>query len=488
MYYIGEKYGMPSVFYLDLWPVSNPMMMVHDPDVAYQITQAKSLPKHPIIDQALGPMIGERSVLTAEGAEWKLLRSILNSGFSSQYLSSLIPLLTRHALVFRDRVAQYASTGEVFPIQETATSLTIDVIGEVVLGTNFDSQHQPNDLARHFAKAIQWSGPSLDIITFNLSRPFKWWHCHQQDLIIERMIRERHAETLSSNAPGTKAAVDIFLQAYREEKMGSSNNKASTTDLDPEFMLIARNNIKTLLLGGHDTTASTIAYTIALLFEPENAQELQRLRDEHDAVFGSDPAQAMDRLLQDPKLLNNLPFTTAAVKESLRLYPPGSTTRATVPNHPVQTVTFNDSTLPLADQQIWIAHYGMGQRADVWSDPRRFIPDRFLPNPKDPNLTPHKDAWRPFEKGPRGCLGLELAMMEVRLVLVLLCREFDFEIAYADDAPRAPAGHGVAGGRGYQFVEFAAKPVGHMPVRVKRSDVDKERPGILDVDGNIRYV
>jgi len=170
-------------------------------------------------------------------------------------------------------------------------------------------------------------------------------------------------------------------------------------------------------------------------------------------------------LVSDPKLLNALPLTTAAVKESMRLFPAASTTRTTVPNHPLQTVTFNNQTLPLAGQQIWVAHYGFGQREELWPEPRKFKLDRFLPGA--PQV---KDAWRPFEKGPRGCLGLELAMMEIKLVLVLLMREFDFEIAYAPDAPRAPPEHGVAGGRGYQIVEFAAKPVGHMPMRVRRRD------------------
>lgn len=56
--------------------------------------------------------------------------------------------------------------------------------------------------------------------------------------------------------------------------------------------------------------------------------------------------------------------------------------------------------------------------------------------------------------------------MEVWVVLMLLAREFDFEIAYTEDAPRAPPEHDVAGGRGYQIIEFAAKPVGHMPMEV----------------------
>ncbi len=89
MCYIGHKYDMPSVFYLDLWPISTPFMMVHDPGVAHQMTQAKVLPKHPINGRVLGPLTGPRSIITAEGGEWKFIRTIINPAFSTQYLYTI---------------------------------------------------------------------------------------------------------------------------------------------------------------------------------------------------------------------------------------------------------------------------------------------------------------------------------------------------------------------------------------------------------------
>lgn len=109
------------------------------------------------------------------------------------------------------------------------------------------------------------------------------------------MIRERHAETRSTNAPGTKSAVGLFLQAYRDEKMSASNSKSHSNsgslDLGLEFLLLARNNIKILLLGSHDTTTTTTtttAFTFALL--SENLAELECIRAEHDSVLGPIPA------------------------------------------------------------------------------------------------------------------------------------------------------------------------------------------------------
>ena len=61
-------------------------MIVMDPNVANQVTQAKSPPKHSVNTVVLAPLVGKRSVVTAEGQEWKFLRSILNPGFSSKHL------------------------------------------------------------------------------------------------------------------------------------------------------------------------------------------------------------------------------------------------------------------------------------------------------------------------------------------------------------------------------------------------------------------
>jgi sterigmatocystin biosynthesis cytochrome P450 monooxygenase len=469
MCYIGQKYNLPNIFYLDLWPMSNPMMMIQDPEAAAQMTQTKSLPKHPVSKLFLGPLCGDRSVVTAEGSEWKFLRSILNPGFSTQYLSTLIPVLVRHGQVFKKKIEKHATSGAVFPFQDVVMPLTFDIISEMVLGRNTDSQRQYNDLAYNFTKAVEWITPSLDIVSWNIAKPFKHYYARQVDLIIESIIRERYAENLSKpESQSTKAAIDLFLQAYQEEKMGSG--KKTTNDIDPEFMLICRNNVKTLLLGGHDTTAATMSYTQALLSEPQNKASLERVRAEHDAVFGKDPTKAMETLLSDPKLLGNLPITTAAIKESMRLFPPASTTRVSFDESPLRYVQQDGKSLPLADHQVWVSHYGIGQNTAIWPRTRAFILDRFLPNPSDPSLIPPKDAWRPFEKGPRGCLGLELAMMEMRLVLVLMCREYEFELAYDEDAPKGPEGHGVMGGRGYQVVEFAAHPKGHMPMRVRRRE------------------
>ena len=466
MVYIGQKYNMPPVFYLDLWPVSYGIMIIQDPGVAVQITQIKSLPKHMVNRAYTQPLTGRSSVVLVEGAEWKLIRSIMNPGFAPQYIASLTPILSKHITRFTDKLSKAAKSGETFLLQGYILSLTFDVISEVVLGEDLDSQRAYSLLAYHYAQAARFSNvSSTSVMSFSKLRSqlLKRWYSRQEGLIIADMIKKRWVEQKDKATGASRAGIDLFLQAYQDEKKLPRSDKPAYQDT--YFMEIAVDNVKSLLLGGHDTTSSTLSWVLALL--AQNPATLAKVRKEHDEVFGSDISHTTSLLSLDAALLSSLPYTTAAIKEAMRIFPAASTTRFSNPkdpSHPTHvTLTFDgkEVSLPVQDQQAWVLHYGIGQRADLWPDPHAFIPERHLPNPPYPYP---KDAWRSFEKGPRACAGMELAMNEMKMVIVEVSRRFDFEVAYKEDDPDAPEGHG---GKMYQVMEFAAKPAGHMPMRVK---------------------
>lgn len=454
---LGEKYNLGDVFYVDLWPISASMMIIQDPSIAAQITQTKSLPKHTLSKQFLRNMTGEKSIVTSEGAEWKMLRSMFSPGFAPNYLTGLVPQIVRHLEIFQNRLRQVAILGEVIPMQETAVKATIDVIGEIVLGLDLNSQNRFVPMVWNFTKAISWAGSSMDIISRTKSHLPIWWYCRALDIDIKNAIVERY-QTRAFDENGKKTAVDLALRAYQEGKF-ETTEKSHKETLTPDFMLIAVNNIKTILLGGHDTTATTISYAIFLLSISPTV--LAEVRAEHDLVFTRDPTKAASLISDNPVLLNKLPLTTACLKEALRMFPAGSTLRMALPSSPVQFVTHpkTSQSLPLADHVLWVSHYGIGRRADLWPNPLTFDPSRFLPGQEQP-----KDAYRSFEKGPRACLGIELAMMEMKIMLVLVCREFDFFAAYKPDAGKSDE---KWGGTHYQMIAFGPKPAGGMPMRIK---------------------
>ncbi len=121
----------------------------------------------------------------------------------------------------------------------------------------------------------------------------------------------------------------------------------------------------------------------------------------------------------------------------------------------------------------WPVGYALHRRPEYWPEPENFIPDRWLVSEGDP-LYPVKGTWRPFEFGPRHCIGIELAMIETKVIMALMLRSFDIKPAH-EELGMSTAKPGVAttpdGERAYQVLMATAKPVDGMPTRVIR------RPG-----------
>jgi cytochrome P450 len=193
---------------------------------------------------------------------------------------------------------------------------------------------------------------------------------------------------------------------------------------------------------------------------------LEKLREEHDKVLGRDPSTAASQLAQNPRLVNDLPYTLAVIKEVLRLFPPAGTTRAGKPG--VSVTDDAGNSLPTDDAILWILHVEMHHSPSYWVRPDEFLPERWLV-PSGHELHPQPGAWRPFELGPRNCIGQALVLIEFRVILACLVREFDIAPAYDELDERLPR-KGLKllrGERAYQIEKGAAHPVDGYPCRVK---------------------
>lgn len=132
-------------------------------------------------------------------------------------------------------------------------------------------------------------------------------------------------------------------------------------------------------------------------------------------------------LTENPRAVNNLPYTLAVVKEVMRLFAPAGTTRAGKPG--VSVTDDAGNVLPTDDAILWILHVEMHRSAKYWPRVDEFLPERWMV-PAGHELHPQPGAWRPFELGPRNCVGQALALIELRVVLACLVRDFEIEHAY----------------------------------------------------------
>jgi cytochrome P450 len=165
-------------------------------------------------------------------------------------------------------------------------------------------------------------------------------------------------------------------------------------------------------------------------------------------------------------MVNSLHYTLAVIKETMRLFAPAGTTRA---GKPGISITDDDGNiLPTDDAILWILHVEMHCSAKYWARPDEFLPERWMV-PADHELHPQPGAWRQFELGPRNCIGQALVLIELRVILACLVREFEIEPAYDEwDAKHPTKGTRLyQGERAYQVKQGAAHPVDGYPCRIR---------------------
>ncbi|KAK4234325.1 cytochrome P450 [Achaetomium macrosporum] len=447
---IQQRYKLPPIFYLDWYPIFAPMIIITDPTVATQLTNAENLPRHSVVQDVMGELVGRHSVFWSNGPEWKHLRSTLTPGFSTTHLLSRVPRMLQHMLIFEEITSRLAATGEPFPILGKLISMTIDVIGDLMLDVRLAAQDETefHPIVREFRAAMKFTWEGLNFWEKYVKLPGLRWHSRKLDNLLADEIRKRW-EAGTYQAPETEAGIDLFLKKYDEERRPNKGEK-----LDGLFLEQCVHNTKGMLIAGHDTTAGTIAY--CLLELAKHPDILARVRAEHDQLISPSRERTIKILEENPTKLHELPLTTAVVKEVLRLYSPASTIRKAGDNH---TITYDGKVYPTKGHALWVVHTCFGRDPNLFSHPNSFMPDRFLAPPG----TIPPGAWRAFEKGPRSCIGQGLALIEIKLALVVLCRRFDFALAYPAGSPSLP----LMGEQAYQVMDFVPVPAGGMPMTVR---------------------
>ena len=121
------------MFYIDTWPFAPPILVVADPDLAYQITQLHSLPKFHALRQYMRPMTGGNDLVSMEGKEWRAWRKIFNPGFSSGHLMKLVFEITKDVSTFCEILRELAGKPDIVLMDNLTTKLSLDVISRVTL-------------------------------------------------------------------------------------------------------------------------------------------------------------------------------------------------------------------------------------------------------------------------------------------------------------------------------------------------------------------
>jgi cytochrome P450 family 110 len=336
----------------------------------------------------LEPVLGRHSVLLLDGKEHLRERRLLLPPLHGERMQAYAALMAEIAAAEVERMP----VGAPFSLHEHTQRITLQVILRAVFG--LDEGAQMNELA---ALLVDFMRPPPSLMIFvppaYLMKfgdfPFSPWRTflrrrEQVDRALRAILRHRMKEAVRSP---DRSRVDILslLLAARDE-----DGRAMTEDE-------LRDELVTMLLAGHETTATALAWTFAFVLQHRDVAA--RLQDELAGALGGDGTPDVGKLTSNE-------YLDAVIKEAMRLRPivPDVVRRV---QSPIRVAGYDIPVGAFLTPCITLAH----RRPESWPEPDRFRPERFVGAKVDPY------TWFPFGGGIRRCLGMAFALYEMKIVV-----------------------------------------------------------------------
>ena len=337
-------------------------------------------------------------LLTSEGAFWLRQRRIAQPAFRRERIAAFAAMMAKAVDDMRGEW-EGARGGEV-DVAATMMKVTLRIVSETLFGT--DVSPAAHELGRALTTAVQ-------ITQRRIGRPFEFPRFlplpeHRQFRAAMRVL-DRMVEGLVADRRRSEARPNDLLSTIIDARDPESGEGMTDRQIRDEIM--------TILLAGHETTANTLTWTFHLLASHPAAAE--QLTAEVDAVVGDRTPGAEDA--------TRLPYLTSVLDEALRLYPPGWLFARSA----IATDEVGGYEVP-AGSIVFLCSYLTHRHPDFWDEPERFSPERF-------HAATARDrfAYFPFSGGPRQCIGAGFAMQEMQLLVAMVAQRW--HLRAISDAP-----------------------------------------------------
>lgn len=378
-----------------------PTLMVTSPALAQEIlvTKQQAFVKSPGLAVFMKPLLG-RGLLTSERDFHSKQRKLLAPVFAHKRIAA-------YATTMAERASRYVSglaDGAEVDVADAMMRLTLEIVGKTLFDTEIasDSDEVGDALTVAMETAMAQLGSLVPLPPF-VPTPTNLRNKRavaRLDAILYRIIQQRRAQG------GDRGDLLSMLLATQDEAGAGMDDKQ------------VRDEAMTLFLAGHETTANAMAWTLLLLAQHPEARA--RVEAEVDAL-GHAPTY------ED---LKKLPWTLAVLKESMRLYPPAYI----MSRRAAEDVTIGPHLLK-KNTILFVNILGIHHRPDLYPDPERFDPSRFL---GDAEKALPRCAYMPFGAGPRICIGNHFALMEGHVLLATIARRVRFERTSTDPIAMEP--------------------------------------------------
>ncbi|CAF4038013.1 unnamed protein product, partial [Adineta steineri] len=421
----------------------HPVLVVSDPDFLQEVF----IKQFSVFPTRMITMLDDIShnLAFSTGSKWRRQRHVMNPSFTAMKLRAMSPLINASISDLIDKLLEHSNIGGEFNIYLYYKRLTMDIIFRCAFGIDIDLQNNPNHI--YFKKVEELVGihtvlkssifkmtqlvPEIrDIlgrlyIVHNTAR--KYINTRVLPLIsstkqldesafawlLNRLhtIVEQRQETPISR----KDLLQLMLQAMTKEP-----NQDTTEDDSKINYWLSKDevvsNIVLFMAAGYETTATALAYATYVL--AKHPDVLKKLQDEIDQLpIDSDDNISDEKIKEHPEynVVTQLSYMDMFILEVLRMYPIGNSglQRCAMEDTVVQGINIEKGTSVYAD--FYSIHYDR----ELWGpdDPYIFLPERH-------KIKRHPMAFMAFGAGPRNCIGMRFALIEMKMLLTRLLREY----------------------------------------------------------------
>ncbi|XP_021283103.1 protein LUTEIN DEFICIENT 5, chloroplastic [Herrania umbratica] len=411
LYELYLTYG--GIFRLTIGPKS--FLIVSDPSIAKHILRdnSKSYSKG-VLAEILEFVMG-KGLIPADGEIWRVRRRAIVPALHQKYVAAMISLFGQATERLCEKLDDAATDGEDVEMESLFSHLTLDIIGKAVFNYDFDSLTNDTGIVeavytvlreaedRSVSPIPTWEIPIWKDISprqRKVAEALKLINDVLDDLIAtcKRMVEEEelqfHEEYMNEQDP----SILHFLLA--------SGDDVSSKQL--------RDDLMTLLIAGHETSAAVLTWTFYLLSKEPSV--VSKLQDEVDSVLGDRFPTIGD--------MKKLKYTTRVINESLRLFPqPPVLIRRSLEDDVLGKYPIKRG------EDIFISVWNLHHSPSLWEDPEKFNPERWPLDGSNPNETNQNFCYLPFGGGPRKCVGDMFASFENVVAVAMLVRRFNFQMA-----------------------------------------------------------
>lgn len=374
------------------------LLVVNDPKEVKKIMvdNVKEFPKSELLHELLKPLLGV-SIFTTNGDVWKAQRELLRPSFELTRISKVFDLMSEAASDMMDRFRKIPS-GEVVEVDEHMTFVTADVIFRTIMSQKLDEK-KGKEILNAFTTFQEETVKTAIRKFFCVPKWLSKLLGENKRIEAGKVIKNTLAEII-------KPRYDAYENDTHQDILSSLLHTIHA-DTNERFSFDEiLDQVSMLFLAGHETTASSLTWTLYCLSLDKNAQ--QKAYDEIISICKDGRFSIAN--IKDMKYLTNV------FKEALRLYPPvGFFARQAK-----QEVKIRDKTLQKG-QGVVVAPWLIHRHDDYWDAPHEFRPERHdKPIPKEKYL--------PFGLGERICIGQGFAMQEAIIILANILREFSLDL------------------------------------------------------------